>query len=854
MDKRYFDYCQADRYFYDTPLNVAGAPDFELASRSLPRGWHQRRQQGWLVYARDKRPVPSQGWKVHVSACLGNADEILAAVWDYCVPREIGFKHLAGLHVFVQNNGKYGARGSSGKLVTIYPADEAQLRQVLEELGAILVGQPGPYILSDLRWGSGPLYVRYGGFALRHCLSETGELVPAIEDGDGNLVPDKREPSFRVPPWVTLPAFLAPHLEARNKVTVTDIPYTIERALHFSNGGGVYEGKDKRTGERVVLKEARPYAGLDGLGGDAVSRLRREHMIMQHLAGLPCVPAVHDYLIVGDHHFLVQGFVEGVPLNAEYAKRLPKNRAGEEGGEAITEFRAWALEILRHTEAAIAALHERGVVYGDLHQFNLMVRPDGGVTLIDFEVAALVEEGLRQGLGNPGFTAPRDRLGFARDRYALACLKVSLFLPLTTLFPLDPGKPAHLAKVIHSSYRLPKGYLDAAVREIAGEASGELTVPGTDEAVLKGTALDRPELWEPTRRALTESILASATLDRDDRLFPGDVEQFGTGGLNIAHGAAGVLFALAEAGSGRFPEHEEWLIAKTGTPDPRARLGLYDGMFGAAYVLDSLGHRAEALKIVDVCLGEKWTRTGIDLHGGLAGMALCLDHFAAATGDPSLRDAATRAVGLMAERLGDVDSVAEVSGGAHPYAGLMRGSSGPALAFIRCYERSGDAGLLDLAATALRQDLRRCVIQADGSMQVNEGRRSMPYLGVGSVGIGLILREYLEHRPDEEFAAALEQIGHAACLSIYVFSGVFNGRAGMILYLSQLARPDDAVRQIRNLAWHAVNHEGRLAFPGDQLYRLSMDFATGAAGVLHALACAVGPARTLLPFLPRRRA
>ena len=110
-------------------------------------------------------------------------------------------------------------------------------------------------------------------------------------------------------------------------------------------------------------------------------------------------------------------------------------------------------------------------------------------------------------------------------------------------------------------------------------------------------------------------------------------------------------------------------------------------------------------------LAEKWTGTGIDLHGGLAGVALCLDHFATATGDPALREAAGRAVELMAQRLGEEDSVAEVSGGAHPYAGLMRGSSGPALAFIRFYERTGEAGLLDLAAVALRQDLRRCVIQ-----------------------------------------------------------------------------------------------------------------------------------------------
>jgi hypothetical protein len=76
------------------------------------------------------------------------------------------------------------------------------------ELGETLDGEESPYILTDLRWGKGPLYVRYGAFAMRYTVDERGEPVPAIADGDGNLVADRRDPVFYVPPWVTLPAFL----------------------------------------------------------------------------------------------------------------------------------------------------------------------------------------------------------------------------------------------------------------------------------------------------------------------------------------------------------------------------------------------------------------------------------------------------------------------------------------------------------------------------------------------------------------------------------------------------------------------------------------------------------------------
>ena len=55
--------------------------------------------------------------------------------------------------------------------------------------------------------------------------------------------------------------------------------------------------------------------------------------------------------------------------------------------------------------------------------------------------------------------------------------------------------------------------------------------------------------------------------------------------------------------------------------------------------------------------------------------------------------------------------------------------------------------------------------------------------------------------------------------------------------------------QIRRLAWHALSYEGHLAFPGDRLLRLSMDLATGTAGVLLALGAALHDEPVHLPFL-----
>jgi hypothetical protein len=140
-------------------------------------------------------------------------------------------------------------------------------------------------------------------------------------------------------------------------------------------------------------------------------------------------------------------------------------------------------------------------------------------------------------------------------------------------------------------------------------------------------------------------------------------------------------------------------------------------------------------------------------------------------------------------------------------------------------------------------------------MEVNEGWRSMPYLAVGSVGVGAALDEFLARRFDERFAQASAAIRRAALSRLYVQPGVFGGRAGMLLYLAgQAAAPDtdpDVLDQLRRLSWHALPLADGIAFPGDQLLRLSMDLATGTAGVLLALGAALHDQPAHLPLLPR---
>ncbi|GAA3309331.1 hypothetical protein GCM10020295_73740 [Streptomyces cinereospinus] len=153
---------------------------------------------------------------------------------------------------------------------------------------------------------------------------------------------------------------------------------------------------------------------------------------------------------------------------------------------------------------------------------------------------------------------------------------------------------------------------------------------------------------------MVKAILASATPDRTDRLFPGDITQFSDGGgLGLAHGAAGVLYALAQTGAERYEEGERWLLARTDPPPLGTPLGLYDGLAGVALALDRLGHRERAVDLIDVVLRERWQKLASDLHGGLAGLGLVLGHLAETTGERRLAERADEAARILVERLAE---------------------------------------------------------------------------------------------------------------------------------------------------------------------------------------------------------
>ncbi|AIG80353.1 serine/threonine protein kinase [Amycolatopsis japonica] len=845
MDVRYEAYCFADPLFFDEQRETGDAADDFASLLPAPGdGWRTGVRGVWRLLHPVARNLPLQGWKIHVSAGLGNAERVLVKVHEHCVEHAVSYKHLRSRTTLLARNSKYAPRDGSGKLLTLYPADNNELERVLAALSAKLDGEPGAYILSDLRYGAGPLYVRYGGFA-EQWVELDGKRVLAIRKPDGTLVPDKREPTFSVPDWVTIPEFLAPHLAARKSGGADQFPYQVKSSLHFSNGGGVYLADRKADDERVVLKEARPFAGLDRDEVDAVERLRREHEVLERLKGIDGIPTAYDRFTVWEHHFLAMEYMPGVSLGNWLARNYPLTRRDTTEAD-IAAYTERALALVRRVEAMVGEVHERGIVFGDLHSLNILVDgDDDAVSLIDFEMASDVESGTRPALGAPGFRAPRDRNGFEVDEYALAVLKLWIFLPLTTLLELAPAKLRGLADFVQQRFDVPEGYADSIVAELAPRNVPPLT---------SATELDqeRPD-WALVRKQITEAILASATPERTDRLFPGDIEQFRVGGACFGYGAAGVLHALKAVSGERHPAHERWLLDSI-RRDPPGRPGFYDGSYGIAYVLEELGYREEATKLLTASTTLVDQTTDHGLEGGLSGIGLTQLHFAVARKDNEFGRQALATAVRLAEALEIADPPGDFG-----RAGLLNGWSGPALLFVRLFERTREEGWLSFADQALERDIEECVESDDGSLQVRDGEtRTLPYVGVGSAGILMVAEELAKHRPDAKALKSLPGLREACRGEFVIHPGLLFGRGGLMTALAMGAEPDQRVRDaidlhLSRLAWYAVPYKGGLAFPGNQLLRLSMDVVTGGAGVLLALAATLD-GKAALPFLSSRTA
>lgn len=408
----------------------------------------------------------------------------------------------------------------------------------------------------------------------------------------------------------------------------------------------------------------------------------------------------------------------------------------------------------------------------------------------------------------------------------------------SVLLPFEPRR---------SSHALDGGGAATAAR-VSEARSGELIDFVSRRGAVAPATLDA-ESYPALREHLVRSILAAATPERADRLFPGDPQQLlrPFGGVSLGSGAAGVLFALAEAGAKVPTELVDWLEgAVHGVEGPGP--GLVDGLGGIALVLDRLGRPSAAARLWKTIEQVPLESLGTSLADGLPGLGLALLERAPFRDGDALCD---RVFAIAEELVRRLEDQAE----SMRRPGLLHGGAGAALFLLHVYEMTADVRMLDHVERALRRDLAFLGWDSLAADRTPQLWRTRPLLGSGSAGVAMVLHEAMSYLDEPWVAEARDGIAAACEQQVGAHAGLFHGWAGTLVGLQYLrSRPWDPVavrREVVRTQLERLGHpaaHSRIPYVGLDAARSSADLGTGAAGVLLALEHLLGDGERRLPL------
>ncbi|GAB3402626.1 class III lanthionine synthetase LanKC [Schumannella luteola] len=851
MDGQLEIYAGVDPFFFREPdLAVDTTPEFEL---QVPAGWRRETGFEWTHLVNPSAVLPTQGWKIHVSTTPSDARRTLDLVAEFCFREGVPFKHLSTEGRLLARNGKTTPRQHAGKFVTCYPT-EAQLESMLIGLESALAGQSGPYILSDRRWASSPVYLRYGVFVPRDAEETPLGLVAYLNGADGSREADERTVAFHVPEWLENPPFIEAWL-ARSNSDDIELPFEISRAVKFSTAGGTYRGS--HADRPVIIKEARAHSGHDFMGRSASDRLANEADALAELSEVEAVPTVRWRGRLWENDFVALDERPGLVLRKWVIGNYP---AYASGADDFERYFSGALLVAQNLIKALEQMHGAGWAHQDVHPDNILVAEDLSVALIDFECAARTSSGEREHvIAGSGFRAPGLRTPEQIDWYGARQILAFVTVPLIVQSELVTDYSFQTRRFLSEHLRR-SGLRIAAVDSLLAllaelDRRAHVGAPtdraeSTDHWRLSALATsDEPSSWAES----VASGLAETRARSDDPASSSHPHGLPHRGLGLSYGAAGLVTVFtartsrsAHDLSGYTKALIKRITEREGAP---ARHGLFDGNAGDIWAK----FRAQPAEFVLAAsdFDRMISAPGRRLYDGRPGTLLALIGMAReGVLDPDQEAASKDAVMSIATEYVDSPGLFAPRGKnrtnkgnrpEHFTSGLLYGHLGVAWLMSRAWTLFGDSRALDACNRALLEELAGYDYDPTSvTLQLREGNRSIPYLASGSAGFGVVLERLERADLDPTIVEAAPALLNATRPLLTVFPGLFEGAAGLAVGRLGLQRfldvPLDGPEVLaRNLALFAIRSESGIVFAGDSGLRITTDVATGGAGILHAL-------------------
>ncbi|MFT4113349.1 class III lanthionine synthetase LanKC [Silvibacterium sp.] len=878
-----FSYCVTDKRYYDTLGSYIPpkASDFRGTIAQFLRPSDTCQRIGiWYHVVPLASAMPPQGFKIHLSATLDSAIEVLHRCIPLLLETDVAFKVVADRTLLSIVNGKQFHRASSGKFVTIYPPQHVFLR-LAEQLANVTKGMVGPYILSDKPYrDSRVVYYRYGGFQRFDTLTIHGEHIPCIQAQDGTMVHDERLPAFHLPVGIEDPVDGGGAMPHGGDSFLLHERYSIERPITFSNAGGVYKGTDTKTNRTVILKEARPHVCMDEqLNITAIDLLRRERELLSNLNTCPYVPTLIDYFQEWEHEFLVEEYFAGMPLTnyramEETGLLVNRNPSTQATASFVQEF----MTITRHLLCALEWCHAAGIAVGDISPNNILINRDTlDLKVIDFEGSTFIN--------NPSSQPMIATIGFFRrdkdlsqpwsredDYYALGCTLYSIIYPILPYFQFSQEIKRQVLSEIAKDYGLPQdigriifSLFDGEVlatrtivdtwfdRQAASMSNGDgvtaklespkqvaLVIEERTEICDRDTIESLSAHTEQVLPQIVSQILATTDYSRRDRLWPADYRVFSTNPLSLAFGATGVSLFLHRQ-TGAIPQEVTSWLQSAPLNAEHYPPGMFVGLAGIAWGFHILGLEAEAKAAMRMAEKSPLLYAGPDIFYGAAGIGLSALALWNRTKEQQYADlSCTLGAWLIDEAQQAPNGVWWKNVDGHHYYGYAHGGAGIGHFLLQLYSATAEKRFLETAVKAIDLEIDEAGVR-DDLLVWPRGKNDnfySPYWRYGNAGIGSCLLRFHGVTGDDRYIVAARQAAAYVATKYAVHPSQFMGLSGMgeflldmFLYTGESRYLVDAWNIASGIRIFEIQRETGIEYPGEELIKSSLDYGTGAAGI-----------------------
>lgn len=817
----YHNYLVKDNLYFKDTNNVSNSySDFEI--ENIPKSYNVTYDNDWKYYMNIKNELPSQGWKIHISANINEVYEVLKAASKVLIEYKISFKHLINFSLYTKTNSKNADRAKSGKFIAVYPENEKQFLHLLDSLANELRSfKNGPYILNDKRWKNSNVFYRYGGFSKIY--NEKGQLC--IKDESDRLIVDQRTPFYQVPEFKKN---FDEYLDSINNINEPDYRnnklnnYEILDALTFSNSGGVYLAKNKTTDKKVIIKEARPNTGFDGNFDDSIQRQKNEeHALKKSLDIYGTVNFIESFY-AWEHRFLVEEYIEGIDLQKWLSKNYPIMKF-----ENLDNYKKKMKKFLPKLVDVLISLHSKGIAMGDLQPANIIVTENLDPKLIDFETSSSTNSFRKAGMHTEAFSTKRINNRASKDWYSLKKVIKFCLLPIHSSEEIDDLISEKHYQWIKHNYGTNFYHTIKNLINLCNNKSG---MTNSNHFYQTKKQLKYND-FNDTIKKLRKGIIENFQLKECP--IPGDIRQYeqNYGFLNFLTGGTGVIWSLYLTGS--LPNKalqwiENFLVPKLNTiKDP----GLLTGLSGIIAVLYKIGYQKEALSQFDKLI-NLIDKQDVTLRSGLSGIGLSLIGAFRETKETKYLEN-SKQIATFINEYAEKNKEIKITDWSAVNLGLIDGWSGVSLFFLELYKVTNDKKYLDKSQYYIKKDLKNTKSKDGVLYIVDKYNRLLPYLSGGSIGLALVLKKIQEVKGNAIYQNEIKSILPCYYIRSTINGGLFEG-FGSYLLLSNLLLDDSNYTNtiLENLNLFLIDKEDYLVYPSHFGFRLSFDVFSGSAGIL----------------------